>query len=277
MKSKDSFFRKLKRALNYSILGPRGYNYFETKRQVKDIKNRVGEGWELDLLSKIIKPNDFVIDGGSQYSHFSVRLAEMCPEGKVFGFEPSISSFRIANRVIQHFDLPNIVLFQKGLGDKSAMMHFKMPLMSYGATVAKGVHLAWRDSSFAQQAGIYSYKDHKEVKLEVVSIDVFLPTIAKMNFVKLSLEGAELLALRGMKNTIEKYKPLIMLELCLPFMKGFKISDKDVSDFLTDLDYSFYQYNTQKAKLVPTQLPFSDGIYFAIPQNQIENYPNLIE
>ena len=59
----------------------------------------------------------------------------------------------------------------------------------------------------------------------------------KISFIKIDIEGAELFALKGALNTINKYKPIILMEICINHIRNFNYNVKDIYYFFHKIDY----------------------------------------
>ena len=69
-----------------------------------------------------------------------------------------------------------------------------------------------------------------------MTLDHMLPFIIKpLSFIKMDIEGNEILALHGAKNLLTKYKPVILIELWDETYKNLMIDD--IWTFLQNLGY----------------------------------------
>ena len=173
----------------------------EVKKGVYEIENYNVRGDKFGLICTfminqykyydIIKPekDDIVIDGGGYVGDtalwFSKHIGE---DGKVFCFEPFDSNFAVLMENIKNNNIKNIIPEQFGLwGNKTIL---KINGTSSGAFI-----------------------DKTGFNIHVVSIDEFVKNnkLQKINFIKLDIEGAELNALEGAKETIKKFKPKLAI------------------------------------------------------------------
>ena len=88
----------------------------------------------------------------------------------------------------------------------------------------------------------------------------------------------ELFALKGMKNTLQKFKPVILIEIVPLFIKSFNITVLDFQNYiLNDLAYKIYTYNTQtkKMELLSGEI-IQDRNYILIHQDKISQFAHLV-
>ena len=97
--------------------------------------------------------------------------------------------------------------------------------------------------------------------VETVAVDTL--KLNKLDIVKIDVEGAELLVLKGMKNTILNLRPrLIMIELVEEHLHHFDAKISDVIRFMKSCGYK--PYALKDAKLIPynDSRPDNDNFFF---------------
>ena len=139
-----------------------------------------------------IKFNDIVLDAGANEGSLTVVYSQKIGvKGKVFAFEPDTKNIEILKHNMSlNKKYNNIELVKKALWNKKDTIEF-----FEAGTVASSI--------------FYEDKNSQRVTIQAISIDCFMSTkkINRLNFVKMDIEGAEIEALKGSINTIEKYRP----------------------------------------------------------------------
>lgn len=142
--------------------------------------------YELDLvqnnyLSKYpLKKGDTVIDCGAYYGLFTLYAAKMVGNsGKVIAFEPDPFNYKNLVANIKYNRLSNVIAIQEGLWSKEDLLDFD----------ACGT----QDSSFQNE----NFTCRTTVR--VTTLDTYLDKlgVAKVDFIKMDIEGAEIEALKG--------------------------------------------------------------------------------
>lgn len=142
----------------------------------------------------VVRPEagDIMLDGGvSDMVGAQKRFAQSVGRnGQVHGFEPIPWMAASARKSMA--DCPQYHLHAAGLGEKRGQVRFE----------------SLRDSSHISQSG-----GENSVLCDMVSIDEFAREngINRVDCIKLDVEGAELLALRGGKNTILAHRPKLIV------------------------------------------------------------------
>ena len=75
-------------------------------------------------------------------------------------------------------------------------------------------------------------------------IDQFIKE--KINFIKIDIDGTELLALKSCKNILKKYKPDILFEASETSKRDFNISYIETLKYLNDLRYRVFEFKLKK-------------------------------
>jgi len=74
----------------------------------------------------------------------------------------------------------------------------------------------------------------KVIKVPVRRLDDIIPKHIKIDFIKIDVEGAELLVLCGAENVIRASKPIIVFEHGAESAKQFESSTEQIFDFMTN-------------------------------------------
>jgi len=90
------------------------------------------------------------------------------------------------------------------------------------------------------------YRGEVGIKKDQIVVDKIIKK--KIDFIKIDLDGLDLLALKSCKKIIGRYKPKILIELSENSKDAYNIHYMSVIKFLKKYSYSFYDINEYPAK-----------------------------
>jgi FkbM family methyltransferase len=265
----NSSIRKIIKPAIYKLLGTRAYKWFYFKAKSKDIQNGNFLEPETALLKEFIKQGDEVIDIGANYGHLSILFARLSAPGTVYAFEPIPFTYQINKKILKKFKTDNVKLFNMGVGNEAEEKEFKVPLLDFGGLDTGLAFISTR--TFLEHEKFNTYK------IQVVKPDEFLfSRLKNLKFVKIDIEGAEFFALKGMEKIIKKHKPVLMIEICPDYLKGFNVDLHEFEDYIrNELHYDMFTYSAETKKLIP-QMGLMDSYYIMIQKDTVNNFSYLI-
>jgi FkbM family methyltransferase len=247
----NSLPRRIMKTALTPVVNTRGYQMLRNLAMAWDIRTGAWREPELDLIKYVVKPGDTAIDIGANFGVYSYHLARaVAPGGKVYSFEPVPTTTQGFRTIAKLLRFQNVELFEKGCGDEPGTINFRVPLQDNGAVIPGIVHASARDDARDGREKHARFQTFKELPCEIVRIDDFLPQLSKVSFIKCDVEGADFLALRGARKTIESNRPLVVTEINPWFLEGFHISLDEFIDFFARMDYGLYRYTD--GRLIPT-------------------------
>ncbi|MGV3631018.1 MAG: FkbM family methyltransferase [Bacteroidota bacterium] len=276
MASVNSPIRKLIKPLMYKMMPSGLYLYLQYLAKAKDIRGKLVEEEELQILPHILRADSNCIDIGANFAYISERLSTLCPKGKIYAFEPIPFTYKVAEKIIQKFRLKNVSLYQLGVGNENTKMTFEVPLQEFGAYSAGQAHITGRDNSGLKGEGQYKFNKFEAVDCTIVRLDDFKEINVPIDFVKIDIEGAELFAIQGMDALIRRDLPVIYMEINPLFLKAFNLTDEILQKHMEDLGYQFYSYVAGAAKITLNKEAFVEANYFLIPVSKVEQYNAII-
>ncbi len=165
------------------------------KRDV--IKNvlRFGLPWQpciLDVIYQFAQPGTTVLDIGAHIGTFTLTLSKIVGEnGCVYAFEPQKKIYRELRKNCELNGVKNALCYRLAIGDRQQMIEMDketLPHNEGGTSIGRGGDA-----------------------VEMRTIDSF--QLTHVSFIKIDVEGSEQQVLDGMIDTIQKNKPVIVLEL----------------------------------------------------------------
>ena len=251
MASVKSPIRSIVKPLFFKLLGKRGYFRMQVYAKAKDIRQRLVEEKEMELLPRLVQKGDEVLDIGANFAYYSTRLSEnVGPDGTVIAFEPIPFTHRVCEALLKVFKASNVQLHNKGVGAKNEQVKFSVPLQDFGALSAGQAHFAGRNNELEGKEKYYQFNKAETFMCDVVSLDSFLGgKLSKLSFVKIDIEGAEYHALKGMSELLTNHQPVILIEIQPFFLKGFGIEEADLLQLIEELGYELYLYDQASKKL----------------------------
>lgn len=186
---KSRFFKKLK--------GLTSQNLLERKVEPEFL-------WIKEILGK----DSVFMDVGANVGAYLYTLENHLKPENIYAFEPNLQLFKRLKRLF-----PKVNLLSFALSDVSTIAEFKIPVINGEKVHTRGT----------LQTSIKEKNEEKTIlqKVEVKPLDdlVFDKTqtnklnLKNLDFIKIDVEGNEMQTLRGAKKTIEKFKPILMVEM----------------------------------------------------------------
>ena len=187
---------------------------------------------------KLIKENDVVLDIGANQGIYSIAFSKLTgPQGKVIAIEPFAEMNEILKKNIITNSLNNIKIFQ--------------------CVVSDNVGYEFLDTSkgIVSSSIVKKFSDKNVLKIKSITIDDVAKGYTNISLIKLDIEGAELKALNGAKETLDKWRPTLSVEI-----------DQDTFDEINNFlkGYGYKPYI------------FDDNGNLNVVQNVNYSYPNMI-
>jgi FkbM family methyltransferase len=171
------------------------------------LQGRVWEPETIELLSAA-DPDGDIVHAGTFFGDFLPALASSRRNGAlVWGFEPNVESYRCAEVTVLLNGLANVVLTRAALAAEDGGTAQLATMNRFGKPMAGGSRVLKKPPPQAPGAGPTA----TEV-VDLVSIDQTVGDERPVAVIQLDIEGHEQEALTGALKTIERCRPVIVLE-----------------------------------------------------------------
>jgi len=189
------------------------------------IRKRYEEG-TTKVFKRVLRKGMTVFDIGACTGYYSLIASKIVGEkGKIFAFEPHPINYKWLKRSIEINNFTNIIPLNKAVSDKS------------GSTI----RLFYSIDNISDHSIVLT-ENRDCIEVETITLDKFcqenhiLPDVVKMD-----VEGAEILVLKGMEKILEKCnEPILFIE--------FEYNQEDIVRFLKEKGFDFY-YITKNGEL----------------------------
>jgi FkbM family methyltransferase len=180
---------------------------------------------EADLISRVLAPGEVFWDVGANLGYFTL-LAAACLNhtGQVVAFEPGPSAYACLTGNIAHNPFANILTLPAAVSDREG----EATLYSVAG------HPDGRANLFRAGA------DQTEAtSVRTVTLDGWRQQqkLAGPDFIKMDVEGAELSALTGARETLAASDPLLLVEMKEAIFQSLGMERAAIEDLLSQLGY----------------------------------------
>jgi FkbM family methyltransferase len=198
--------------------------------------NGVWEPHVTNYLVKNVKPNETVIELGANIGYHTALMAKsVSPGGRIYAYEANSAVYDLAKFSLRMNDLSDIVEMKNiGISDKTgeAFLHCDRPdNLSLLRTNIGTAHITLAEG----QSNNNSAK-----KIKVTSLDEDLPDLKNVDWLRMDIEGSELLAIHGAKRIIESSPNIKIVMEWAPFMLENFGNVSDFIDLLHNYGFTFY-------------------------------------
>lgn len=183
---------------------------------------------EMDLLKKIIKSDDCVIDVGGNQGIYSFFISKFCKNIQIF--EPNSQCFEMLTSWADSWE--GISVHRVALSDEQGTTSLLIPIDQHGIE---------HDASASIENN--SFDKTRVEKVPVNTLDSF--KLKKVDFIKIDVEGHEFRLLKGSLETIKKNKPCLLIEI---EQRHNTAEISEIFKFIENLSYKGYFLDEGKLK-----------------------------
>lgn len=216
-------------------------------------------------LLTLLRPGDTVVDAGANIGFYAIpfgrRLRAL--NGRLYAFEPIPNNFERLQDAIRLNTVEHVtVAIEAALGEVSGTVAFHTQ-NEYGSETGNAIMI-----------GAARPVRAADVVTAVTTLDEFAAErkITECRLIKIDIEGAELLALRGAERFITAARPYVYYELNVYWAREFGYEQSSLLDFAAAHDYATYQL--VDGQFVPDSSPRAEvSNFLMVPPG--ERVPNI--
>lgn len=169
------------------------------------------------IMKQVIKSDSNCVDIGCHKGEILDIILQYSPKGEHYGFEPLPFLFnKLNNKYIN-----KATILPYALSDKDGFSTFQY------------VKNAPAYSGIKKRKYDIDEPEIEEIKVELKKLDDVIPVNTKIDFIKIDVEGAELGVLKGSKQLLKNFKPIIIFEFGLGASDFYGTSPNDIFNLLT--------------------------------------------
>ncbi len=170
------------------------------------------------LIQQIVRPGDIVVDIGAHIGYYTLLLARSVGvSGHVYAFEPDVDNFSLLKENVGRNGYERSVTIEQ------------MAIADTPGTVA-----LYHSTSTGDHRIYDSGNDRERTLTQASTLDTYFCNQERINFIKMDIQGAEALALRGSSRTLARNQDVQMITEFWPF--GLMMAGTDPDDYVQSLE-----------------------------------------
>lgn len=198
-----------------------------SKAKYNGIENKLLKN-TIKLLHNYSISEPVILDVGANYGFVSLALQNnLSKNSRIYSFEPHPSIVSSFKKSIEKNNIKNIIVENVAVGNKDGMIDINL---------------------YSQSSNILSSeaKVSKKIQIRQIQLDSYLNEFKIVpNFIKIDVDGYELEVLMGLKQTLLKFKPILVVETN---------DNIEIINFLKDLNYEFFNLDLEEFIGIPNNV-----------------------
>jgi FkbM family methyltransferase len=204
-----------------------------------------------EILRRALGATGTLVDVGCHAGKFTDLALEIAPTARHFGFEPLPDyAAKLVERYARH---PNVIISDVALSDAEGE-----------ATFVHNVDIP-SHSGLRERAYPIPNTRRETITVRTRRLDDVLMDVP-VAMIKIDVEGAELLVLRGAAETLRRWKPPVVFEFGLGAADHYGHGPRDVHALFSALDMGVFTLDAMLDGGAPLSLPELEDQYFT-PRN----------
>lgn len=191
-----------------------------------------------EIISEIVRKEDVCLDVGANFGWYSTLLAKLNVR-QVYAFEPVPPIFQDLTKNYELCEKPkNLSLHNLALGDEEKKIE---------------LHIFENEPNGHASISTMGKKNYSAYEARMTTFNNFKKEngLGEINFLKVDIEGAELMFLKGATELFaQKTPPMIVMEMALETSRHFGYTPNDLIEFIkSQAEYEFYSIDEYQIKL----------------------------
>lgn len=207
-----------------------------------DRLSRAGSPVEPELVgvAGLLAPGAVCCDVGAAFGLYTLAFAgRVGPTGRVLSFEPLPGPNAVLRRAVRAAGARNVEVFRTALaevprrGTMSLPKRHRLPVHGRAFVTDRATGLGSNDE----------FPDEQRLDVAVTTLDRVVETLAlaRLDLIKVDVEGAEPAVLAGAERTLRRFRPAVMLEIEARHLGRFGTDPAAVVAHLTERGYRMSQ------------------------------------
>lgn len=227
------------------LLGESGYDSLRLMYRLFKLSFNVEEedSSTIQFHKKIIHQDDTIFDIGSNKGFYSYHYSKIAKNGFIYSFEPIISTYKLQLRLLRYFKVKNCKASNIALSNIDGEIEFIMPKSeNYNSDTS---------ATISTEGTLAHFKEKDIVKVQCEKINTFLlkEDIKKVDFVKIDVEGSELLVFEGADKLLSMH-PIVFTEFLERHFVKFGYNCEDLVTLFKKYTYKVYFYSIKYDGLI---------------------------
>jgi len=199
------------------------------------------------FVGKNLKEGMICIDMGANIGYYALlESKKVGVRGKVLAFEPSPTNFQCLSKNKKLNDAQNMQLYNFACGDKNGTINF---IVNDYSNLCRVVEENSTKLETIRRSPAGKVINVIKVPLKKLDFVIKQESISRVDFIRMDLEGYEFKAYCGMRETIQKFHPQLLIELHRVFL-----GDDVTLQFLEYLEEDGYEVKHYLPRWLDTPL-----------------------
>jgi FkbM family methyltransferase len=181
-----------------------------------------------NFLTDHLRPNMTFVDVGANVGELTLLAAKRLANGRVLAFEPNPAIFSQLCRNLNLNKSLRVELFNLGLFDRDDFLPmYRMQDFQFG-TINEGVPSLFSSGTDRQEETV-QLRRFDDVAREC--------GLQRLDVMKIDVEGAEMMVLRGAEEFINRFRPVIITEMSDANFRRASYTPNDLMSYFRSLEY----------------------------------------
>ena len=190
--------------------------------------------WDKRVYLSFIRPGDVVLDVGANVGAHAVFFSHLVgASGRVLAFEPIPDNLAAMRALLaRRARFRNVTIVPSAVGDPDAAVSTTV-ITAPAGDLTQGSRVPQGAGSWQQTPDIRTF----DCPMTSLDRDAAVQELARVDFVKVDVEGGELDALKGAHRMLARDQPLLYCEAYAEWTRSFGYSPHDLLRYVASLGY----------------------------------------
>lgn len=215
------------------------------------LSSKVWEEYETEIFKENVHIGETVVDVGAHIGYYTLIAASIVGnKGKVYAFEPDPRNFQLLKKNVREFGCTNVVLINKAVSN------------------INGDAILYLNNENSGDHRVYNTGDKRRtIKITTITLDdYFKDKKTKIDLIKMDIQGAEVQAMTGAVEILNKNKNIKLITELMPSM--LKQSGSSIEKYLELLKENKFKISRIDEMKRTTNIITPESLIFSYRANE---------